>query len=92
MTECPVPYIDFGLFWKISAVVLVPSLIPLANLILTALGKVEELKAKIRSSIGRDESGVPYRLPAAKREVLNELSYCYGALPLNSLASCFMWW
>jgi hypothetical protein len=71
VTECPVPPIDFSLFWKVSAVVVVTGLLPLANFILTVSGKVEELKDKIRESIGRDDdAGVPYRAPAWKREVL----------------------
>jgi hypothetical protein len=65
---CSIIQIDFNLFWKISFIVVVPSLISLFYKDLPP--RFEEYKKHIKSSVGSDpETGIPH-LPSRRKENL----------------------
>jgi len=68
MPDCPIPLIDFDLFWKISLVVLAPSAL---NYWRDLPIRFDEYKKILKQSAGVDPAtGIPYLLPKDRNSLV----------------------
>jgi hypothetical protein len=68
MPDCPIPRIDFDLFWKVSSVVIIPAAL---NFWKDLPVRFEEYKKTIKQSAGADpDTEIPYLLPTDRNSLV----------------------
>jgi hypothetical protein len=86
MSGVIIPMIEFDLFWKVSGISLITDA---GGLVLNHISKIDELKAKIKQSVGKDvETQTPYYPQARVRKLLKynvsrRLSWLHRCLVLS---------